>query len=183
MYLFTAEISKRREHALKDINEKINKLTDKAFSRLVIMSILGIAICIICLCTSTWAWFSESLPSNNNTIVSASDCLISVSLTKDGTEIASADIDNVPTVELEAGETYTVTVSLSKDSSSGYLVISDADGIEYRTEYISRHNDEVPKVISFTLSVEETQNLTFTTKWGIYSGESDVLDNGILNIQ
>ena len=162
--------------------EKINKLTDKAFSRLVIMSIFAILVCVVCLCASTWAWFSESLPSNNNVITAASDCKISVSVEKDGTEIAIADIENAATLELEGGVSYTVKVTLPKDSSSGYLVIS-TDSAEYYAEYIEHHDSEQDKAVTFTLTSAETQNVTFSAKWGIYSEDAAVLNNGSLNIQ
>lgn len=167
---------------MKEPNEKINKLTDKAFSRLVIMSVFSILVCIVCLCATTWAWFAESLPSNNNVIVAASDCAISVVVEKEETEVTTANITNASTVELEGGATYTVTVSLPKDSASGYLVIS-TDSAEYYTEYIERHGEAEAKVINFELSVAQTQNVTFTAKWGIHSGDSDVLNNGTLNVQ
>ena len=164
-----------------ETKEKINKLTDKAFSRLVIMSIFAILVCIICLCASTWAWFTESLPSSNNVIVAASDCKLSVSVEKDGTGVAAADMENTSTVVLEAGE-YLVTMTLPKDSSSGYLVISTADA-EYYTEYLERHDNEDPRVISFVLCIEAEQEITFTSKWGIHSENCDVADGETLNIQ
>ena len=37
------------------------KLSDKAFARLALTSILGILVCIICLCSTTYAWFTGSV--------------------------------------------------------------------------------------------------------------------------
>jgi len=43
------------------------KLSDKAFARLSVTSILGILVCIICLCSTTYAWFSGSAQVDSNT--------------------------------------------------------------------------------------------------------------------
>ena len=48
------------------------KLSDKAFARLVLTSILGILVCIICLCSTTYAWFSGSVQVDSNTLKAAS---------------------------------------------------------------------------------------------------------------
>ena len=62
------------------------KLSDKAFARLAITSILGILVCIICLCSTTYACFSGSVQVDINTLKAADACLISVSVYKDGAE-------------------------------------------------------------------------------------------------
>ena len=43
------------------------KLSDKAFARLALTSILGILVCIICLCSTTYAWFTGSAQVDSNT--------------------------------------------------------------------------------------------------------------------
>ena len=62
------------------------KLSDKAFARLALTSILGILVCIICLCSTTYAWFTGSVQVNNNTLKAADTCLLSVSVYKDGAD-------------------------------------------------------------------------------------------------
>lgn len=124
-----------------------DKLTDKAFSRLLFTSVLGIVICLVCLCSATWAWFSDSIPSDNNNIQSASECLLDV--------------------------------SVYKDSSSGYCIIT-AGGVSYKTDYIAHHKNELPETLSFTLTVAKEQKVFFKTHWGIYSDESDVKNGSLL---
>ena len=84
-------------------------------------------------------------------------------------------------VILSPEEEYQVTLSLPASSSSGYCLIS-AGAVEYYTDYILRHDEELPQTVTFTLTVAEATNVTFTPRWGIYSGESSVIE-GILNIQ
>lgn len=154
---------------------KEEKITDKAFSRLLVTSVLGILVCIACLCSTTWAWFTGSAGSTENEIKTASECLLTVTVTDSGETLA--DVENG--VSLEEGVTYTVTLALPADSASGYCLIETAKR-SYYTEYIARHESGV-ETRTFTLTVEETQRVTFTTRWGIYSCDCDVV-GGTLHI-
>ena len=127
------------------------KLSDKAFARLVLTSILGILVCIICLCSTTYAWFTASVQVNNNTLKAADACLISVSVYKDGAEGALATVNTENSATLECEGTYTVTLTLSKESASGYLVLT-VDGQEYYSDNLQR-NDNTDQTLTFTLNV------------------------------
>lgn len=236
-------------------SEKKNiKLTDKSFLRLFVTSILAIAICIICLCSSTWAWFTQSITGAGNELKAADTCLISISVVdENGTELT--DLENG--VDLTAGVRYTVTISLPKDSASGYYIIlplgsndyeieigtesesetvdfieteteietdsfletetetesesdietgvdtesesgsetesasvfnmraaSEEPGAErvYYTYYIARHDSDEDKTVTFTLISSRNQRVMISSRWGIYSGDCDVDENGILKI-
>ena len=154
------------------------KLSDKAFARLAITSILGISVCIICLCSTTYAWFTGSVQVDNNTFKAADACLLSVSVYKDGTEVAIIDTDNSATLECEG--MYTVTLTLPKESASGYLVLT-VDGQEYYSDYLQR-NDDTDQTLTFTLNVKAAKNVTFTARWGIYSGDCHVKNGETLTI-
>ena len=69
------------------------KLSDKAFARIALTSILGILVCIICLCSTTYAWFTGSVQVKGNKFKAADTCLISVSVYKDGAEKAIIDME------------------------------------------------------------------------------------------
>ena len=125
------------------------KLSDKAFARIALTPILGILVCIICLCSTTYAWFTGSVQVDNNTFKAADACLLSVSVYKDGTEVAIIDTDNSATLECEG--MYTVTLTLPKESASGYLVLT-VDGQEYYSDYLQR-NDNTDQTLTFTLNV------------------------------
>ena len=152
------------------------KLTDKAFLRLVISSAIGILLCLVCLCSTTWAWFSSGLTFEDNQIKSADQCLLTVTVEDTSTELA--DIENG--VELQEGVTYTVTLTLPKDSASGYcLIATELDN--FYSDYIARHNQDEPKTLNFSLTVGKAQTVKFISRWGIYAGEPDV-QNGTLHI-
>lgn len=154
------------------------KLSDKAFARLALTSILGILVCIICLCSTTYAWFTGSVQVNNNTLKAADACLISVSVYKDGTEETIIDTDHSVTLECEG--TYTVTLTLPKESASGYLILT-ISGQVYYSDYLQR-NDERDQTLTFTLNITTAKSVTFTAHWGIYSNDCHVKNGETLTI-
>ena len=150
------------------------KLTDKAFSRLIILAVSGILLSIFCLCSTTYAWFVASIPNTGNAIQTADECLLAVSVSRDGSELERIEDG----VALEAGVPYSVTLTLPSDSASGYCLVT-AGGEVYYTAYLARHNDPEPKSVSFTVMVGSAQTIKFTPKWGIYAGESDLVDGAL----
>ena len=156
------------------------KLSDKAFARLALTSILGILVCIICLCSTTYAWFTGSVPNDNNKIQTADACLLSVSVYKDDAEETLATVNTENPVTLDCEGTYTVTLTLPKESSSGYLVLN-VGGQEYYSDYLQGNNDN-DQTLTFTLNVETAKSVTFTARWGIYSGECHVKNGETLTI-
>lgn len=159
----------------KFVDSKDEKLTDKAFSRMLLPSVLGILLCIVCLCSTTFAWFTDSAPSAQNEIKAADECLLSVTVTESGEELQNIESG----VLLEAGKEYTVTLSLPSGSASGYCMIV-AGGKTYYSDYIARHSRSEPKTVTFTLTVATDQTVVFKPHWGIYSKETDVADNKLL---
>ena len=161
-------------------NKKIEKLTDKAFSRLVWTSIIGILICIACLCSSTYAWFTAETQSGGNEIKAATECLLTVTVVR---ESDGAVLENIEEgVVLDEDDLYTVTMTLPENSASGYFTITTEDGQVYYSDYIARHTDGQPRVIEFILNAETTQKVVFTKRWGIYAGDSNVIDHAEMTI-
>lgn len=158
--------------------QNTEKLSDKAFARLVATSVIGILVCLICLCGTTFAWFTGSISSGNNEIKTA-ECKLTVSVYKDGAEKAIIDTENAATLECEEG-TYAVTLTLPKESASGYLVLT-VGGQEYYSDYL-QGNNENDGALTFTLNVEAANSVTFTARWGIYSGECHVSNGETLTI-
>ena len=164
-----------------------HKLSDKAFVRLVVTSVLGILVCIICLCSSTFAWFSASVPSTDNKIKTSDYTELSVSIIKHNKQEGKEDVtfvtvatvnnnnnNNGQTITCEG--TYTITLTLRAGSSAGYLVLSVGDN-KYYTDYLPRSS--VNQQLDFTLEVTGSKEVTFTVHWGIYSATPDSpIENG-----
>ena len=153
------------------------KLSDKTFTRLIVYSVLAILLCLACLCSTTWAWFTDSVSYQGNTIQTTEKCLLSVSVYEGNSALENVEYG----VTLEKDHVYTVTLRLPKNSGSGYCEIY-ANGNKYRSDYIVRHENEEDETRSFSLTVRETCVVTFSIRWGIYAGESDVI-NGNLNVE
>ena len=154
------------------------KLTEKAFSSGIITSVLSIVLCIAALCSTSWAWFTGSTASSENTIKTAETFTLELVL-EDGSRQPVSIVDDKATL---AAGTYTVKISLPKNSASGYIVITDKNNVDYRSPYIQRHEDDTPHNVTFYLVVEEAQEVTFTKRWGIYTGDPSVLAGGTLTI-
>ena len=167
---------------MKELN-KDHKITDKAFTRLIAMSVLAMLICIAALSSSTWALFSEVKPSADNAIKAADNCFLEVSVLGDpgNVVVGTMDVDHPKTLSLASG-VYTVKLSLPAESSSGYLNLSYGQGLEYNTEYILRHKDSVAHTLTFTLTVNAPIDVTFTPRWGTHSFTGAIADGGSITI-
>jgi predicted ribosomally synthesized peptide with SipW-like signal peptide len=157
------------------------------------MSVLAIIICIVALSSSTWALFSDVTPSQMNKITAAGSCSLEVSVSdSNNINVAISDVKTPSTVALKRGEVYTVNLSLPAESSSGYLKISynvaDDSVVEYTSDYILRHKDDVPHTLTFSLKVSEditseSIEVTFTTRWGTHSVSDAIHDGGSVEIK
>lgn len=156
------------------------KITEQAFSSGIITSVLSIVLCIAALCSTSWAWFTGSTESGNNEITTAQSFTLELIL-EDGTS-QRVDIVN-DKATLVAGQTYTVTISLPKDSASGYLVMTDKKGTSYRSEYIMRHENDTAETVTFYLTVDENQDVSFIKHWGIYTDAPSVENGETLEIK
>ena len=155
------------------------KLTEKAFSSGIITSVLSIVLCIAALCSTSWAWFTGSTASSENTIKTAETFSLELVLEDGSSQVVDIANDKAT---LAAGQTYKVTISLPKNSASGYIVITDKNNVDYRSPYIQRHEDDTPHEVTFYLVVGETQEVTFTKRWGIYTGDPSVSAGGTLTL-
>lgn len=149
-------------------NKTTERLTDKAFSRLLLTAVLGILVCMLGLFSATWAWyeagklvsvspFDGEILGIDVSVVNASDESVSVTLRDDGASVASL-----------APGLYTVTLSFSDDTTAqnGFCTLR-VNGKIYRTDSVSADDSEP---FTFTLDAGSLSlNLTFTPSWGIPS--------------
>ena len=153
--------------------QKTQKITDKAFTRFVATSVFGILVCIACLCSSTFAWFTTTLDSGSNTITSGIfDHEITVEITGvDGGETITVTADGeVQSCTLDRGKSYVVTLDPTAATTvKGYCVIS-IDGREYHTDTYGAVSEGDLKRLTFTLTLPDgdgTATVTFKPHWGI----------------
>lgn len=162
-------------------NKTTDKLTDKAFSRLMLTSVLGILVCIMCLCSATWAWFSTDISSDSNTLGTGNFGLNVAITDANGTTVTISERDDGTSVCTlgEAGQ-YTVTLTMTEDTTvtKGFCTIK-ADGGSYQSASI---NIEGTNPFVFTLdAAKDGMTVTFSPSWGL-PASADVEYGGTLVI-
>lgn len=131
----------KREHPQE---EKPASLT-----ALLMPSLLGVAICLVCLCSLTWAWFTATQNSGVQPIQSA-------------TATVTASLNDTALGELKVGEpcslngTGTLTLHMDGSAQYAYVVIKVGD-TEYHTDYLTADG--------YTITVNES-GATLTLCWG-----------------
>lgn len=132
----------KREHPQE---EKPASLT-----ALLMPSLLGVAICLVCLCSLTWAWFTATQNSGVQPIQSA-------------TATVTAKLGDTALGELKVGEpcnlngTGTLTLHMAGDAQYAYVGIKVGDK-EYHTDYLTANKD-------YTITVNES-SAALTLCWG-----------------
>lgn len=133
-----------------------------SLTALLMPSLLGVAICLVCLCSLTWAWFTATQNSGVQPIQSAT---ATVTASLNGTVLGELPI--------EEGMTGTGTLTLHMDGSAQYAyVLIKVGGTECRTGYLSANKD-------YTITVNE-RGAALTLCWGKQDDQSGtaVVENG-----
>ena len=138
---------------------KHSKPTDENILRLLMPSAVGIALCMVCLAGSTWAWFSSSVQTAPQTIEAAN---FDIAVTVNDELVPSP-------VTLEAGQQYTVTLTAIGNAPSGGYCEVESGAVFLYTETILPN-----ELLAFTLIPDSNAAYTFTAVWGKYSGKADI---------
>ena len=120
-----------------------------SLTALLMPSLLGVAICLVCLCSLTWAWFTATQNSGVQPIQSA-------------TATVTASLNDTDLGELKVGEPCSLngtgTLTLHMDGSAQYAyVLIKVGGTEYHTDYLTADG--------YTITVNES-GATLTLCWG-----------------
>ena len=166
---------------------KHGKVSDKEFTRIMISSVLGIMLCVICLAGLTWAWFSGSVSSAANNITAAS-FNIQIDVNVKGTETpVSPTVENgIYSFSLENNKAYDVKITADGTATTGYCEVLFGKNV-YHTIQIFNISDESnsgsilstdrPQEINFTVNAtESTLLLKIVPQWGSYAiAENEIL--------
>ena len=159
-----------------------DKETDKIFLQGLIVSCVSILLCIVALCSMTFAWFNTNLSSTNNVIESATFDLDMLITDSEGNRIDLTDYGNGRFgCWLEQGKTYTASFSIVEGStaSKGYCDIHAVNLNHYPTAPIS--NDETVGNDTFTIKIvaEDDVRVIFIAKWGMSALETIEFDSTV----
>lgn len=158
------------------------EITEKAFLQRVIISMLSVLLCLVALCSMTYAWFTAETASSGNTLASGSfDVTVTVSKLEDGVSSASTDtIDPESntggklTYKLQAG-TYEISLALTNESTvKGHCAVTIGSGAEQYTDAIIGDNtanvdENTTKTnpLTFMIALTEETNVVLEPRWGI----------------
>ena len=159
----------------KNAGDGKDKAADRVFMNSVVMSFVAMIICIIVLSTSTYAWFVESVGSQET--IQSSIYKLSITAEPQDKILTGEEADGSLSYRLNAGVEYTVTVHSVDDGTTngktGYfkLVVGDQT---YCSEQIDRG-----ETISFTMTFSSDTVVKLVEHWG-YSSIPDA-DRDIIN--
>lgn len=155
---------------------KDEKITDKAFSQSIAISVLGIFLCIIMLSSITYAWFVGGTESSTNTLKAGCfDFDIAVTQDENGT-VKNIDVnknaDGTSSCTFEDVGKYTVVLTMTDASTvKGFCCVKIGDGAEAQTISMTKESNGTQSSIttfSFTLDITtQGQTVLFTPKWGL----------------
>lgn len=155
-------------------SSKQEKLTEKAFTQSIAISVFSILLCIIALCSVTWAWFSDGISSPTNSIQSA-DCNVSVLVTSDGATVEPLD----GKYTFAKGKAYEIKMTATGTAKTAYCVLN-IGGTNYYTVQIPTDAVTTENFITFTLQfTTDTPNVEIYTYWGTSSQSERDFANGL----
>ena len=155
------------------------KITEKAFSQSLLVSLFSILLCLVLLCSMTYAWFTDGTSSNCNTLKSASFWLEKPVVVRTDEEIAPASEITVTEVAGEKGTytctlptngTYLVTLNCGASTAKGHCVVK-INGQEKKTAAIigtETANGQISCPFTFQIETStENVEIVFQAVWGV----------------
>ena len=151
--------SRRRKHIGKHV-----KPTDENIMQLLMPSILGMLICMVCLAGATWAWFTAT------TTVSAppvSAAYFGTAVTiSPAPEDEVAEDEDVKTYSINQNTIYAVNLTATGNASIGGYCVVKVDGDIYYTEHMDLDDD-----LSFSVCSSDGE-IEVIPYWGDPWGET-----------
>lgn len=157
---------------------KDEKITEKAFSQSLIISVVSILLCIVALSSVTYAWFTGETTSGSNTLMSGSfDVKITVSKLEDGVASANAieaesNNEGKYTYKLLPG-TYEISLALTEDSTvKGHCVVTIGNDTQHTDAIIGANTANVENAamtdpFKFKITVTAETTVFLEPRWGV----------------
>ena len=160
-----------------------DRMTEKAFSNSIIISVLSIFLCVIALCSMTYAWFTSSVRSENKITSSVFSLDIEV-YDSNGNEIVVSPLgDGRFSCVLTSVGSYSVFMEMSDENtaSKGYCDIEFSPILKKQTAPISKDASIGVDPFAFTIDADsDNMTIIFTPKWGI-SASAEIEHNPLLS--
>lgn len=127
--------------------------------RLLAPSVAGLLACVVCLCATSWAWFSASVTAAATTIRTAS-YTVEISVSPDAT--VTPVNNGAFKIALAAGDN-TITLPPTGTATKGYCLVEYNETLYYTSQLTTG-------TLSFTVAAAAETTLTITPIWGTYTG-------------
>ena len=167
-----------------NVSSKNKKRSRKIISPGMLMPLFSIFVCLVFLCSASYAWFTATEKSGEN-VITSSFFALDIDVRDENGDVFSvpADGDGKHTFTFETGGTYTVTLRMTEDTtaSKGYCELTINSTQKKQTESISKNPYVGKNPFTFTIEVEANTVVVFEPKWGISASE-DIAHNGILDL-
>ena len=155
---------------------KQEKATDANIMQLLMPSVLGIIICLVCLAGMTWAWFTDTGEVSAAPLRSAQHKVQVEIKDATGTEVQSSG-DGEYT--LQANTLYYVTLKVEKSTSEGGISVVSVDDDTYYTERMQKGDN-----ITFTVRSSKGK-ISVASGWesftnGTNLGQGDHIGKGTI---
>ena len=157
----------------KNAREKSESFSDGIYHVLA-PSAVGIVVCVLCLCGTSWAWFSSSYESSIESIRTTQyTAEMSVS-EENGALLGNGE---ALLFNAENGKSYQISVTASgTEGSSGYLIIKFGDKKHYTKQI------KAGSTFGFAVEAGTQGELSIKYQWGTFSKSNDPsvvkIDNG-----
>lgn len=170
-----------KDNTSKNNEKRAQRGKGDGLLRLLAPTLIGVLIFTVCLCGTTWAWFSATLQGDVAEIQAAS-FEISVTVENSDTPVAtfSSKKDGAAgmSYQLDRNMTYTVTIESTGSAKTGHCIVKLGDA-EYPTAtFPSIENGS----LKFQVRSDNGATLSFADYcWGTYSGNlTKYITNGCL---
>ena len=150
--------------------------SDCSIYRSLAPSALGIALCVTCLCGTSWAWFTASATAGVESIQTAALAVATVTAS-DSSTVSGASVEGGTKYELVSGKAYTVKLAPGT-SQTGYCVIKFG-GTTYYTPQLTQ--SAAPNGMSITVYASDAnKELIIAPQWGICSYSATIADGSTI---
>ena len=143
------------------------KLTNENITHMLLPSLIGVAVCAVCLVGLTFAWFTASVETGPQTLTASSFHLLDVKVSQQVSTLAAASAEgsSEPGVTKDEGG---LLWTISFPSAGEYAIKLTAEG---GGSGYCKINDDVKTgsfkdAFAFTVTVSEAGDCTITPVWG-----------------
>lgn len=137
---------------------KYEKVPDTVFAARTVLSVLSAVLCVVLLCSGTYAYFTDSVSAGSNKLNTATFQIVVTDST--GTALTGEYICGITQDDM-----HTFTLTASGTASTGYCAITIEDPENTSTYYTAQMSANEP-VLTLAIQAAEGSKITFVPQWG-----------------